>query len=181
MSISKGNSNQIEAARRAVNGARTYRPPHHPQRNGATTQKIIKAKQKRLLMLKYAAECSMNKNTCGSTCARMHCHTMTKLWAHMRTCSDVQCTVKHCYSSRSVLTHYHRCVDKCCLICAPVKLLWSMQTGCMPGLLSKATPSPVCSPAAVQTPKKNNTTIHRRVTSSCPIDNDLEATNITPV
>lgn len=187
MSKSKRTLNQIEVKQRAVSQARTS---HHPHIQRNATKKVhfvnfafktkeiprIKARQQRLLMLKYAAECSMTN--CGSTCARMHCRKMNKLWAHMRGCSDAACARKHCYSSRSILTHYHRCVDKCCLVCAPLRLLRSVETECMPVLLSKATP--ICSSTTIQTHIfKRIATTRRRV--SLRLSYDLEATNITPV
>ena len=86
---------------------------------GSDKKKVIRQQQQRLMLLRHASKC--NK---GSTCTVKFCPEMVKLWNHMKSCRDKDCSTEHCLSSRCVLNHYRICKEEnrteSCEVCAPV-------------------------------------------------------------
>jgi E1A/CREB-binding protein len=83
-----------------------------------TSNKKIKAKQQRLILLNHSSKCKV-VGTCPVT---PHCADMKKLWVHIGICcSKSLCKVPHCVSSRSILKHYGKCKDSNCPVCRPLR------------------------------------------------------------
>jgi len=87
-------------------------------RSPQTMTQVVRHQQQRLLLLRHAAKCNHEENTCPVT---PHCTGMKKLWNHIVECKDQKCITPHCVSSRYVLSHYHRCRDLRCIVCGPVR------------------------------------------------------------
>ena len=77
----------------------------------------VEAMQLRLLQLRHASKCLIEKNCpVSKTCA-----IMKELWRHILICRHNDCKRNHCLSSRQVLSHYSKCNFFGCLICVPVR------------------------------------------------------------
>jgi len=77
----------------------------------------VEAMQLRLLQLRHASKCLIEKNCpISKTCA-----IMKELWRHILICRHNDCNRNHCLSSRQVLSHYSKCNFFGCLLCVPVR------------------------------------------------------------
>lgn len=87
--------------------------------DGNDKKKVIRQQQQRLMLLRHASKCSK-----GTGCTVKFCPAMVKLWNHMKSCRDKDCSTEHCLSSRCVLNHYRICKEEnrtdSCEVCAPV-------------------------------------------------------------
>lgn len=95
--------------------------------------KSIRAKQKRLLLVRHATKCRLSLSSSGSSsttedyCGRkkcpipLQCAKVKRLCAHIVTCKDDFCTFPHCVSTRYIISHHQRCKDMTCAVCIPVK------------------------------------------------------------
>ncbi|ETV96162.1 hypothetical protein H310_10363 [Aphanomyces invadans] len=79
-------------------------------------QSILQRQQQRLLELRHASECKLEK------CTQPSCHEMKPLWAHVLTCRQADtCSTPHCVSSKYVLAHYQHCAKPNCVVCLPLR------------------------------------------------------------
>lgn len=78
----------------------------------------IRTRQQRLLLLFHGAKCSAAYGQCGMF---RNCHLSQQLWKHVEKCQISSCMTPHCRSSKSVLRHYKKCKGRDgCLICKPL-------------------------------------------------------------
>ncbi|OQS03989.1 hypothetical protein THRCLA_03731 [Thraustotheca clavata] len=80
-------------------------------------QSILIRQQQRLLQLRHASECNMERN-----CSTPACAEMKPLWRHLQTCRQTEnCSTPHCLSSKYVLAHFQQCMKQHCAVCQPVR------------------------------------------------------------
>jgi len=88
--------------------------------------KVVRQQQQRLILLRHASKC-----TVGPSCKIKFCAQMVKLWNHMKSCRNKDCTTPHCLSSRCVLNHYRICKAEertsTCEVCSPVMGIIKLQ------------------------------------------------------
>ncbi len=94
------------------------------------SDRILRAKQQRLLLLHHAMVCKRSSSECklSKICAKMKL-----LWGHIQQCGNESCKVKHCCSSRTILRHFINCCEDKCRICLParnIKLKKNIQQCC---------------------------------------------------
>ncbi|KAG9406144.1 hypothetical protein AC1031_002479 [Aphanomyces cochlioides] len=79
-------------------------------------QSILQRQQQRLLQLRHASECKLDK------CIQPTCAEMKALWTHMQTCKQAEtCSAPHCVSSKYVLAHFQHCNKPSCVVCLPLR------------------------------------------------------------
>jgi len=86
--------------------------------NREITERRIRNKHQRLLLLRHVSQCKVPDGQCTVT---PHCTEMKRLWKHTYVCQEKDCSFPHCLSSRCVLSHYRKCKDVQCSTCRPVR------------------------------------------------------------
>ncbi|OQR98354.1 hypothetical protein ACHHYP_08721 [Achlya hypogyna] len=86
-------------------------------------QSILLRQQQRLMQLRHASECLLERN-----CPTPACQEMKPLWRHLQTCRQTEnCPTAHCLSSKYVLAHFQQCMKPQCAVCQPVRLAQQQQ------------------------------------------------------
>ncbi|KAH9563330.1 hypothetical protein CY35_05G120700 [Sphagnum magellanicum] len=74
--------------------------------------------QRWLLFLRHASKCTAPEGQCQVT---PHCNMARRLWTHIGSCRDRECTYSRCNASRTLLHHHQQCRDPRCPVCGPVR------------------------------------------------------------
>ncbi|XP_024009095.1 histone acetyltransferase HAC12 isoform X2 [Eutrema salsugineum] len=124
-------NNLTEGSVIGQNHTSTISESHSLQNSAGTTCRYgnvtrdpkFRNQQRWLLFLLHARTCKPP----GGKCQDRNCVHVQKLWSHMNSCVEPQCSYPRCRHTKALISHYKNCKDLRCPVCVPVKTYHQQQ------------------------------------------------------